>query len=53
MRQVPEYFLNHILTSIDAGCSVGVTLSCDDNAGKVCEYEVEEFFDRPGTTKGT
>ena len=37
----------------DAGCSVGVTVSCDEDAGDVGEDELEELFDRPKTTKGT
>ena len=32
---------------------MGVTLSFDDDVGEVGEDEVEDLFDRPGTTKGT
>ena len=31
----------------DAGCSVGVTVSCDENVGEVGEDELEELVDRP------
>ena len=37
----------------DAGCSVGVTASCDEDVRDVGEDELEELVDRPGTTKGT
>ena len=37
----------------DAGCSVGVTVSCDEDVGEAGEDEVEELADRPRTTKGT
>ncbi len=37
---------------VDAGCSVGVTASCDEDAGDVGEDELEELVDRPGTTNG-
>ena len=37
----------------DAEYSVGVTVSCDEDAGEVGEDEVEELVDRPGKTKGT
>ena len=37
---------------VDAGCSVGVTASCDGDVGDVGEDEFEDFFDRPGTTNG-
>ena len=36
-----------------AGCSVGVTVSCDEDVGEVGEDEVEELVDRPGMTNGT
>ena len=35
---------------VDAGCSVGVTVSCDEEVG---EDEGEELIDRPRTTMGT
>ena len=35
---------------VDAGCSVGVTVSCDEDVREVGENEVEELVDRPGTT---
>ena len=38
---------------VDAGCSVGVTLTSDEDVGEVGEDEVEELADRPGTTNGT
>ena len=38
---------------VGAGCSVGVTVSCDEDVGEVGEDEFEELVDRPGTTKGT
>ena len=38
---------------VDAGCSVGVTVSCDEDVGDEGEGELEELVDRPGTTKGT
>ena len=39
------------LFSVD-GCSVEVTVSCDEDAGEADEDEVEELIYRPGTTKG-
>ena len=36
-----------------AGCSVGVTVSCDEDVREVGEGEVEELVDRPRTTNGT
>ena len=36
---------------VDAGCSVGITVSCDEDVGNVGEDELEELADRPGTTK--
>ena len=38
---------------VGAGCSVGVTVYCDEDVREVGEDEVEELVDRPGTTKGT
>ena len=38
---------------VDAGCTVGVTASCDEDGGDVGEDELEELVDRPGTTNGT
>ena len=38
---------------VDAGCSVGVTVSCDEDVGEVGEDELEELVDRQGTTNGT
>ena len=38
---------------VDAECSVGVTVSCDEDVGDVGEDELEELVDRPGTTSGT
>ena len=35
---------------VDAGCSVGVTASCDEDVGDVGEDEVEELVDRARTT---
>ena len=32
---------------------MGVTVSSDEDVREVCEDEVEELVDRPGTTKGT
>ena len=33
---------------VDAGYSVGVTVSCDEDVGDVGEDELEELVDRPG-----
>ena len=33
---------------VNAGCSVGVTLSCDEDVGEVAENEEEELVDREG-----
>ena len=41
------------LTSFFAGCSVTVTVTCDQDVGEVGEDEVEELLDRPVTTNGT
>ena len=38
---------------VNAGCSVGVTLSCDEDAGEASADEFEESVDRPGTTNAT
>ena len=38
---------------VGAGCSVGVTVSCDDDVGEVSEDELAELVNRPGATKGT
>ena len=38
---------------VDAGCSVGVTLSCDEEVREISEDDFEELVDRPGTTSGT
>ena len=38
---------------VDAGCSVGVTASCDEDVRDVGEDELEEPVDKPGTTIGT
>ena len=38
---------------VDAGCSVGVTNSCDEDVGDAGEDELEEHVDRPRTTNGT
>ena len=36
-----------------AGISVSVTVSFDEDVGKVGEDEVKELVDKPGTTNGT
>ena len=38
---------------VAAGCSVEVSVSCDEDVGEVGEDELEELVDRPGTTNGT
>ena len=38
---------------LDAGYSVGVTVSCDEDVREVGEDEVEELVDGPGTTRCT
>ena len=38
---------------VDAGYSVEVTVSCDEDIGEVGEDELEELVDRPRTTTGT
>ena len=38
---------------VDAGYSVEVPVSCDEDVGEVGEDAVEELVDRPGTTNGT
>ena len=38
---------------VDAGCSMDVTASCDEDEEDVGEDELEELLDRPGTTNGT
>ena len=54
MRWVSPYCATRTLSLlVDAGCSVGVTASCDDDAGEAGEDELEELVDRPGTTNGT
>ena len=42
-----------ILSLVDAGCSVGVTASCDEDVADVGEDELDELVDRLGTTNGT
>ena len=37
---------------VSAGCSVGATVSCDEDLEEG-EDELEEIVDRPGTTNGT
>ena len=35
----------------DAGCSVGVTASCDEDVGEASDGELEDLVGRPGRTK--
>ena len=44
MRRVSSYFLISSLL-VDAGCSEGVSASCDENVGDVGEDELEELKD--------
>ena len=54
MRRVSSYFLVVTLSNlVDAGCSVGVTVSFDADVGEECEDELKELVDRPRTTNGT
>ena len=38
---------------VDVGCSVGVTVFCDEDVGEVGEDELQVLVVRPGTTKST
>ena len=53
MRQVPCTSTLILSLLAVAGCSVGVTVSCDEDVGEVGEDEVKEPVDRPWTTNGT
>ena len=69
MRRVSSYFFVVIILGggisvsagpslilsllVDAGCSVGVTVSCDEDVGDVGEDGLDGLVDRPETTNGT